>query len=124
LSGLGGALRAPLGPVAAALVPRFALLPAPTPRMMGLRPPSALLAPKRSPTQRIDMFRIAVGRWRHGSSWPWTVFRAWNLSAHPYRHGRCSDCGQHVRGGWGREGAAQRGTSGASDWPQGGRRPP
>src|SRR6266852_5949687 len=37
-SGLGGALRAPLGPVAAALVPRCALLPAPTPRMMRLRP--------------------------------------------------------------------------------------
>src|SRR6267143_4508710 len=44
ISGLGGALRArsasglwgpaaPLGPVAAALVPRCALLPAPTPRM-------------------------------------------------------------------------------------------
>src|SRR6476646_5144946 len=32
-AGLGGALRAPLGPVAATLVPRFALLPAPTPRM-------------------------------------------------------------------------------------------
>src|SRR5438132_13779085 len=31
-SGLGGALRAPLGPVAAAVVPRCALLPAPTPR--------------------------------------------------------------------------------------------
>src|SRR6266849_10333977 len=29
---------APLGPVAAALVPRSALFPAPTPRMMGLRP--------------------------------------------------------------------------------------
>src|SRR5437879_1840739 len=36
LSGLGGALRAPLGPVVAPLVPRFALLPAPTPRLMGL----------------------------------------------------------------------------------------
>src|SRR6266851_7938192 len=36
-SGLWGPA-APLGPVAAALVPRFALLPAPTPRMMGLRP--------------------------------------------------------------------------------------
>src|SRR5207253_7432576 len=32
-SGLGGALRAPLGPVAAPLVPRCALLPAPTPRV-------------------------------------------------------------------------------------------
>src|SRR5713226_4776590 len=31
--GLGGALRAPLGPVVAPLVPRCALLPAPTPRM-------------------------------------------------------------------------------------------
>src|SRR5438105_3248953 len=39
LPGLGGALRAPLGPVVAPLVPRYALLPAPTPRMMGLRPP-------------------------------------------------------------------------------------
>src|SRR5260370_36559777 len=33
--GLGGALRAPLGPVAAPLVPRCALLPAPTPRLIG-----------------------------------------------------------------------------------------
>jgi len=32
-AGLGGALRAPLGPVAAPLVPRCALLPAPTPRV-------------------------------------------------------------------------------------------
>src|SRR5207245_3077063 len=38
LSGLGGALRAPLGPVVAPLVPRCALLPAPPPRLMGLRP--------------------------------------------------------------------------------------
>src|SRR5207245_1109434 len=41
LSGLGGALRAPLGPVVAPLVPRYALLPAPTPRMMGVRPDEA-----------------------------------------------------------------------------------
>src|SRR3977135_3289387 len=34
MSGLGGALRAPLGPVVAALVPRYALLPAPTPRLI------------------------------------------------------------------------------------------
>src|SRR5260370_28960578 len=33
IPGLGGALRAPLGPVVASLVPRCALLPAPTPRM-------------------------------------------------------------------------------------------
>src|SRR5437016_5011024 len=33
LSGLGGALLAPLGPVVAPLVPRSALLPAPTPRL-------------------------------------------------------------------------------------------
>src|SRR6266851_3160419 len=46
-SGLGGALRAPLGPVVAALVPRCALLPAPTPRMMGLRPMRASQIPSR-----------------------------------------------------------------------------
>src|SRR3979411_1933101 len=46
-AGLGGALRAPLGPVVAALVPRCALLPAPTPRMMGLRPPGTFRVPKR-----------------------------------------------------------------------------
>src|SRR5438270_13964984 len=56
VSGLGGALRAPLGPVVAALVPRYplraasrasgltALLPAPTPRLMGLRPLRNFLA--------------------------------------------------------------------------------
>src|SRR3981189_3800850 len=37
-SGLGGALRAPLGPVVAPLVPRCALLPAPTPRVRAVRP--------------------------------------------------------------------------------------
>src|SRR5438445_51854 len=58
--GLGGALptprgeprfgvdRAPLGPVVAPLVPRCALLPAPTPRLMGLRPPCTFHIPKRS----------------------------------------------------------------------------
>src|SRR5437879_3349114 len=49
-SGLGGALRAPLGPVAAPLVPRYALLPAPT-------PPRTSSAPQRqfqpSPRERI-----------------------------------------------------------------------
>ena len=39
-SGLWGPA-APLGPVVAPLVPRCALLPAPTPRLMGLRPPCA-----------------------------------------------------------------------------------
>ena len=37
-SGLGGALRAPLGPVAAPLVTRCALLPAPTPRVRAAAP--------------------------------------------------------------------------------------
>src|SRR5437016_4025135 len=58
-SGLGGALptprgeprfgvdRAPLGPVVAPLVPRCALLPAPTPRMMGLRPMCTSQVPNR-----------------------------------------------------------------------------
>src|SRR5260370_42000283 len=63
VSGLGGALRAPLGPVVAPLVPRYALLPAPTPRMMGLRRACTLQIPKRWAMQRGEMYpyiRIGV----------------------------------------------------------------
>src|SRR5438552_17706255 len=55
LSGLGGALRAPLGPVVAALVPRCALLPAPTPRLMGLRQMRASQLPNDSHPARSVM---------------------------------------------------------------------
>src|SRR6266568_4015259 len=55
-SGLGGALRAPLGPVVAPLVPRCALLPAPTPRLIGgdrisypEQVPSGVIGRQRSP---------------------------------------------------------------------------
>src|SRR5438874_6315993 len=51
-SGLWGPA-APLGPVVAALVPRFALLPAPTPRLMGLRPMCTVQIPNRLVPPRI-----------------------------------------------------------------------
>src|SRR5712692_6392036 len=54
--GLGGALRAPLGPVVAPLVPRCALLPAPTPRLMGLRPMRASESPSRWAPRRDETF--------------------------------------------------------------------
>src|SRR5207244_833677 len=57
-----GVDRAPLGPVVAALVPRCALLPAPTPRMMGLRRICTLEIPKRWAMQRGEMYRyIRIG---------------------------------------------------------------
>src|SRR5216683_1846000 len=62
--GLGGALRAPLGPVVAPLVPRCALLPAPTPRMMGLRQLCTFQIPKRCTTRRDETFRVAVSALR------------------------------------------------------------
>src|SRR5258707_2620597 len=62
-SGLGGALRAPLGPVVAPLVPRCALLPAPTPRMMGLRHVRTSQFPKRWATNESRLF--STDPWLH-----------------------------------------------------------
>src|SRR5213592_1512090 len=101
-SGLGGALRAPLGPVAAALVPRCALLPAPTP---------ALRAP---PPQARDYLPLVAyaSRWRARS--------AHRLdSSSLERESELFGAAARTRGGGaGRERAARNERS--SDWPQGG----
>src|SRR6266851_4239855 len=56
LSGLWGPA-APLGPVAAALVPRSALLPAPTPRLKGPSPAVYLADSETLRFQGVEMFR-------------------------------------------------------------------
>src|SRR5260370_7618972 len=79
-SGLGGALRAPLGPVVAPLVPRCALLPAPTPRDVLSALGTRLIATPATLT--------------HLNSWRHTIRQSANFEG-----GEAPSCG-----GWGREG--------------------
>src|SRR5881275_487770 len=61
-SGLGGALRAPLGPVVAALVPRCAPLPAPPPRLRARLPRGVRLVSETNVVVRYVMARRHVER--------------------------------------------------------------
>ena len=122
LSGLGGALRAPLGPVVAPLVPRCALLPAPTPRMMGFarRVPCRF---RKVASQGVEMFRQGtVGDLSSGDLWRSIVVllvRQRNrigMSSIPSAANARS--ASSAGGGGGKECAARHERS--NDWPQGG----
>src|SRR5579859_5604970 len=87
-----GALRAPLGPVAAPALRAYALLPAPTPRRRAVRPTSYsrsnwCLSRRRLCPEGVPS--APAGR----------LGDTTNISETPHRRG------EHVRGGWGREGA-------------------
>src|SRR5260221_12815146 len=104
--GYGGC--APLGPVVAALVPRFALLPAPTPRLMGLRQTWTCQVPNRFVSLSSKVAVDSVESRGVGE---------------PDQCLQCSQGGQHVAGGGGgKEGAA--GPEGRNRRPPGGDGPP
>ena len=119
-SGVGGALRAPLGPVVAPLVPRCALLPAPTPR---LRTRFARGGGLGSQPNVVGDTRWDDGCGTHDRQMcgmhdcPMAQNVGWCASPWQTREAR-----PHAGGGGGKECAARNERS--NDWPQGGRRLP